>query len=54
MDVSAGVLARHSIPKSNVHFVGLTCCTEMYYLRSAFAFTFDLGMESPCHLRNHD
>jgi hypothetical protein len=37
-----------------VHFVGLTCCTAMYYLRSAFAFTLDLGMESVFCIRNHD
>jgi len=54
IDASAGVQARHSIPKSNVHFVGLTCCTAMYYLRSAFALTLDLGMESVFCIRNHD
>jgi hypothetical protein len=37
-----------------MHLVGPTCCTDMYYLRSAFAFTFDLGMESSCHIRKHD
>jgi len=52
IDASAGVQARHSIPKSNLHFVGITCCTAMYYLRSAF--TFDLGMASAFHIRNHD